>query len=309
MTHALRIDAGLIKLFVKTGRVATARRWQRAPFFSVGQSIYSSFDGDDEVMRAPLNSPAKPLPYDEFVLHLEGLFDDIKMDRGALAAFARVRAWSLVSEAMATQIAKNMPGVDPLYVIDGAILWEGMPELGGYWGAHLVSVAGGWRMGQPVYVVSNCTTLASDGGHKIVDDDETRRHLSELAENLHTGANNLVGYLMQSPKHLLSVRPTSPRVKPKTAQAMPWLRDDLPTIKLMGPDEALAAGQPRTVGGSVRAGPRPHARRGHWRRLGEGDDGTIRKTFVRPAWIGPEAWEHAGRQYSLLRAAGEGKAV
>lgn len=86
----------------------------------------------------------------------------------------------------------------------------------------------------------------------------------------------------------------------KTARLKPWLRNDLPSLILIDPSRVADYGHPATVRHDDRSSPRLHPRRGHWRTLHRGEDDE-RKTWVRPAWIGADAWDHQGAHYQLAQ--------
>ena len=105
------------------------------------------------------------------------------------------------------------------------------------------------------------------------------------------------------------VRPSEPpTIKPKVARQKPWLAPRDHYI-LINPEAESAAeyGVQGRMDGARRVSPRPHARRGHWRRLPAGF--RKRVTRVSPAWIGPASWEHDGQRYQVVipPAAGRGR--
>jgi hypothetical protein len=86
----------------------------------------------------------------------------------------------------------------------------------------------------------------------------------------------------------------------------PWTREDLPTVLLMNLAESRQYGHRVDRGGS-HASPHPHTRRGHYASLVDpkfrrNEDGTVRRVWVRPAWVGDSEWVFEGRQYKVIGA-------
>lgn len=95
-----------------------------------------------------------------------------------------------------------------------------------------------------------------------------------------------------------------PRRLEKRKRAKPWTREDLESIILVDPSRLEDVGHPSTTRttGEDRAPPRLHTRRGHWRTLPKREDGEEpRRTWIRPAWVGAESWQAAGRIYQLAQ--------
>lgn len=134
------------------------------------------------------------------------------------------------------------------------------------------------------------------GGHDIQNRDKVFRII-------HSFALVSLSYLSQSCEHAVEVVSNAPRTTrtSKTGKLKPWLRDDLPRIILVDPLQARKHGCIPTAEqaseAAKRKSPRPHQRRGHWRRLAEG----ARRIFIRPAWIGPVKWEYQNQTYRVIR--------
>lgn len=282
--------------------------WQRAPYFDVREDIAASYAGDEDVLNVPVGDAkaGKPLPYDDFVLHPEGLSDNHEF-----TMFARVVAPQHFARLFPTAAMRDKAWA----TINDKTKWPAAVNHFTYHAFACVLMTVKRKNGEtyipgPVYVA-----LAGDENGRFVSmntavgrwnaDAEGRKQSIQLAELAVTTINNTVGYIMRSPKHIVEQRAAAPRCTPKTAKLKPWLRDDLPSLVFMDPDDAIKAGQPRVGGGPEGEGHlrRPHSRRAHWRRLGVDSAGTIRKTFVRSCWVGPDEWEHEGRQYRVLKAA------
>jgi hypothetical protein len=109
----------------------------------------------------------------------------------------------------------------------------------------------------------------------------------------------LIGYLAQTPDHPVEVRPAAPRTPKaaKTAKKKPWLAEH-PHVIMIDPTRVREYGHPS--GGGTHASPRPHQRRGHWRRLEHPRFGQPRAVFVRSAWVGAAEWQHEGAIYRVF---------
>ena len=109
----------------------------------------------------------------------------------------------------------------------------------------------------------------------------------------------ILAYLAATPDYPVEVRPThepTPR-EAKTARLKPWLREDLAHVLLVDPHRVGDYGHPSsTERTGTHASPRPHQRRGHWRRLVEHG----RRVWVRPSWVGAREWTHEGATYRVL---------
>ena len=118
-------------------------------------------------------------------------------------------------------------------------------------------------------------------------------------------AHAVIEAVVSSSSHLVEVSPTSSRTPrtSKTAKSKPWLRDDLPTVILISPDEARHYGHRVEPKGS-HASPRPHQRRGHWKTL-RSERYAVEKrgtrVWVRPAWIGDPEWVFQGNRYKVVQ--------
>ena len=109
-----------------------------------------------------------------------------------------------------------------------------------------------------------------------------------------------VQYLAAPPVYFVEADPKPPTPKrplKKKEEPRPWqLRKK--HIVLIDPLR-VAEFKGEALGSQVdRRSPMPHQRRGHWRRLDPQGD---RRTWVKPAWVGPSAWTLGGREYRVLR--------
>lgn len=87
----------------------------------------------------------------------------------------------------------------------------------------------------------------------------------------------------------------------KTAEKKPWLAAPKRHLILMDKPTAKANGH---AGGS-HASPCRHQRRGHWNTLRHekfrrNEDGSHRRVWVKPAWVGEREWEHQGNIYRVV---------
>ncbi len=120
-------------------------------------------------------------------------------------------------------------------------------------------------------------------------------------------------YLQQASEHLVEVTPRlTPAQATQDARSVtkrPELRIGLPRYILLDPTRAREYGQPAgerdSRPGQARPSPRPHGRRGHWRKLRADRHGERRgqRVWVRPAWVGPEQWEAEGQRYRVVSPA------
>lgn len=87
----------------------------------------------------------------------------------------------------------------------------------------------------------------------------------------------------------------------KNVSKKPWLREDLPSIILIDPNDTKSYGRKDSQGGT-HASPRPHQRRGHFRKL-------ISEKFkfkkdqiikVKSCWVGDSEWVYNGSTYKVL---------
>lgn len=106
------------------------------------------------------------------------------------------------------------------------------------------------------------------------------------------------------PVYVVERRPrVAPKDRPrleKTQRLKPWARTDLATLILVDPSRVEELGHPSAVTSSTRATPRLHQRRGHWRTIKRATE-EERRTWIRPAWVGADAWEHEGTAYQLAQ--------
>jgi hypothetical protein len=111
-------------------------------------------------------------------------------------------------------------------------------------------------------------------------------------------------YLQQTAKRSVEIRTENPRVlgSSKTGKKKPWRRDDLPYIILVDPTEAHRYGHKDGQSDQDRKSPKPHARRGHWRRYKATEKRESELVvFIRPMWIGPGEWTNEGKVYRIVR--------
>lgn len=137
---------------------------------------------------------------------------------------------------------------------------------------------------------------------------ESIGRLVEYVQDSAIWAANDMRRLGQCDEHQIQVRSnyTQTNRQRKTAQSKPWIREDLPRIIMLDLAKANALGHRANLGGTHSA-PIPHRRRGHWHTLSHkkwkrNRDGSVRRIWVRPAWVGDKEWVHKGSTYRVLDA-------
>lgn len=113
-----------------------------------------------------------------------------------------------------------------------------------------------------------------------------------------------IAYLTRTPTHPAEVaRDLTPKQQRQSDKAVragkPWIREDLPHVVMLDLERAREYGHPSGTGDGSGASPRPHQRRGHWRRLRHPRFGKSRNVFVRPSWVGETEWSHEGVTYKV----------
>jgi hypothetical protein len=120
---------------------------------------------------------------------------------------------------------------------------------------------------------------------------------------------SLLAYLARADEHPVEQRESRNGYPTKAQKRQwrdkPWTRTDLPSVVLVDLSRVAELGHPSALSTDSHASPRPHARRGHWRRLKvpDGQQGT-RKVWVRQSWIGATTWDYQGTTYSVITATG-----
>lgn len=115
-------------------------------------------------------------------------------------------------------------------------------------------------------------------------------------QNLGVIALNTIDYLSQVPDYMVEVKDSKAKEDEKNKK--PWTRKDLSHFILIDPGQVSDyRADPDAVKG-IHASPKPHQRRGHWRRI-RIDDPEQRKVFIRPTWVGLAEWEYQGQIYRV----------
>lgn len=119
-----------------------------------------------------------------------------------------------------------------------------------------------------------------------------------------------LAYLAGCDEYLVEVTPQLTEKQRKQAQrygegSKPWTRDDLPYFILIDPNRAREYGRKESEQGGSHASPRPHSRRGHWRELRAERyeremDGSARRVWIKPVWIGAMEWVDQGQSYKVV---------
>lgn len=328
-----RPDAVLMRRWLlKHGPKALPRvvAWQRLPFIELDPALWWKPTGNvsQEVDQLTWDWP---LPFDQFVLWLEvpapglaaaptarelGIPEEehrflFKTLRFAVLCSSWERVGQNPSDGMLLGTFMGMmddehPGHTPLMAVEA---WGVVERDGGKIeavGVALNGVISKGPAGEPVYGM-------------CMDPEEMLRrpksqafvhHAKSTLEVIYVAVEKALEMMDQGPAHKVeetNLRPRTPRGS-KTAKTKPWLRDDLPVIRIMTPTHAAERyGQRRIVGssGKDRKAPRPHERRGHKRRYRDEDGNVVKEVYIRPMWVGPEQWEYEGRHYRVMGPGGE----
>jgi hypothetical protein len=119
-------------------------------------------------------------------------------------------------------------------------------------------------------------------------------------------AASAVTYLGACCEHLVEERPAGPPPRRKAKDPKPWTYTHLPRIILLDPTATPSLPSPDQ--GGTHASPRPHQRRGHWRRLlSPRYQHRGQRIFVKPSWVGPREWVLNGNAYRVLDEANRPK--
>lgn len=117
-------------------------------------------------------------------------------------------------------------------------------------------------------------------------------------------AIEILTYLVACPEYLVQVTPLTPFRAKKSSPAKPWTFTGLPSYILFDPSKAPSGERSEDMGGT-HASPRPHQRRGHWATLRaekfkRNSDGSVKRIFRKPSWIGPREWIMEGNRYRVV---------
>lgn len=297
--NTLREDRWAIKrLHEKTPDIA--HRWARAPLFDLRnfarqnlETIRTAVEQNSFAPQVLEHAPFMPL-----ALLIPALTDDsaeptacfIETDTdGQKHLFSNASATHIVTAACKVKhlavFKTNPPVIDPESVCVGAMYY--FDTLG-----KLVNDMG-----------------VSERIRQIGDDDFNNREFLRLQTQLNeltaAIAIGLLDLLSRCDQHQVLVTPSVPESSDrKTAALKPWLRLDAPRIILLDPTTARQYGHGLSRGGT-HASPRIHQRRGHWHtlraeRFKHNDDGTPRRAWVKPTWVGEREWEYQGNTYRVL---------
>jgi len=112
----------------------------------------------------------------------------------------------------------------------------------------------------------------------------------------------LNNYLKYGDKHLVEVRPTQSKDKRNNAltKSRPWLNATGPHVLLL---DRMPTTQKEYQGGT-HASPKPHRRRGHWKRLQHPKyrhhPAYQKQIYVKPSFVGPKEVKYEGNIYRLV---------
>lgn len=143
-------------------------------------------------------------------------------------------------------------------------------------------------------------------GQAFNDSEEIRTH----CKNRSSGMRELMAaFSFLKHSDLYAVEVVAPHAQSslkrpaKTARTKPWLSRDKRIIFMEPGTKRIYEGG--RVSNGTHATPLPHHRRGHWKtlraeRYHRAEDGSPRKVWTKPAWVGPMDWIDNGSEYRVL---------
>jgi len=140
-----------------------------------------------------------------------------------------------------------------------------------------------------------------DAPHKVRVDD-MNEELRSTAVTVVRVLCNLNNYLKYGEKHLVEVLPAKPKKRRGNTltKARPWLNATGPHVLLL---DRMPTTQKEHQGGT-HASPKPHRRRGHWKRLQHPKyrhhPSYQKQIYVKPSFVGPKEVKHEGNIYRLV---------
>jgi len=290
-----RSDWPLMRHLAKTYGADVARAWQRLPFVTLDSNPL--FARRDEVRAAV--PTLDHLPWDDCLIHCTNMSPYVRVTRTPvyLAERRRFSPWYRSDRG---------PGAEGLVHLEA---WSESGDPAGFGRepyAALVATQAPWDDRYWAILGGDEGML----GLRIIGPDEERpgtwqERWKAMQEVYFEPALLVLAYCAICPEYLVSETPTAaapprPRNDPK-----PWMNEHLPRIILLDPRQAPSANGSGPHHGGTHASPRPHQRRGHWHELRHpkfrrNDDGSTRKVFVKPAWVGPKEWVTEGAHYRVL---------
>ncbi|GAC1643489.1 MAG: hypothetical protein NVS4B2_33200 [Chloroflexota bacterium] len=329
-----RSDTPLIKHLSKEYNPRLGWEWQRLPLVELPVTHageWVAMGGHVRDMRA---SGQFQMPFDDFVL--DGWFydDDDDPDHVGLAAEPEIHSWIRVStgpeyarsmerlspwDLAFKRNRKNLPIPDKVLDAtraENAFLvvesWSHFPLQDEWMGSGEPFVIYLLRDG-PDGLRLNCVPMSYATAAVALRAKNEAKFAKIWDDILHSDCDNAINtalYLTTCPEYLVEEQPEiPPSAKPRRQNdPKPWTYEYLPRIILLDPTEA-PSGETKPHQGGTHASPRPHQRRGHWSELRHpkyrrSEDGSTRKVFVKPAWVGPREWIMQGNHYRVLTAQG-----
>lgn len=313
----------LIRHLAHTHSVALARWYHQLPLFLLPEDSAPLVEQEAELLSAIDAEAGIPLPFPDLILDFPG---------GATAPLQRAlpewpdrgRLWVRVRR-MATALEDPSLLLSPAHLTvlpqDRWALLEGWEErtsdgaLAPLPDFSLIPLTiearqfEGYRHAypNPDHLEGRWEGIWCNLARCTLSQDDWRRFRCVGSELIHSTTARLVLlaliYLSEGLGTVLEVRPERPPDERdrRTAELKPWLAPRRRTWIVVDPTRLHQYGHPSTrppSEGRQRKSPVPHARRGHWRRLPPG--WSKARTWVRPAWIGPEEWTWEEQRYKVV---------
>lgn len=292
----MRSDAPLIKHLYKTHGMKCALQWQRAPLVHISRAFLDYIYSLKTPVVIDESNAFANLPWDDVVLDCEG-------NENSTAVWLRVRhgdgcsyPWGPLERQIHTpnSVVIEQWGINAIDADDEVVARRPQViaiEKDTTLPSHVLTHGHYWEDAEGGGVIcKHCSPFLSIGEESPTCKARVSHMLTAAGVVL-----RLFAYFAQTPEYFVTVRKASTKLDAKTK--MPWTRGDLEHIILVDPSRVNEY-RPNSQSGT-HASPRPHNRRGHWRRLEKANPDT-RKVFVRPSWVGPTNWEFQGSTYSVV---------
>lgn len=267
----MRRDHKVVKALHRLFGPGAAKAWQRVPYVEIESHANDAKSRLERKRGDVLGEETFPIPWDCFVVQI-----DLKKGSEYFVYVSRKFPMWLLPHVKEEE-TRQPPIVDPEVYLVAPV----------HPGTVLVFTLGRKPDGKPGTILFT--------GMQVVHEQD-RKELNAFGITVANVVERTVETITESPGHLTEITPSSPKCSAKTIKMVPWIRDDLSRIILLDPARAAKTyGMPTGRTLTERHAPVPHGRRGHWRRLSD-----ERRTWVRPAWIGPTEWESSGQIYRVL---------
>lgn len=326
--RSIRSDFPLIRHLSRRWGNEVAMGWQRLPLIQLaGETLRTEMEGK------LLSESFKNLPFEDFVFDLDGTGFGISMKLAEVGQTSNIRLvhyWFRLSKAKTYLAnAKKLspwfksenfgagPGTGDMVVPDLYLeVWLDDPYVRKVKGEELGLICKNPEITgiqlNPFRYQHNFSTDDMRMFNRVTGT-ETKKILEEYRNHLIMSAI-LASHMNMTQEYMVELRPEV--VLPRRNGAKdkkPWTYEYLPRIILIDPNKPSPHFPPveavntiGTVAATVgtHATPRPHQRRGHYRKY-KSDRFRYMKgktVFVKPSWIGPEQWIKEGQVYKVLGA-------